>query len=132
MATVTAPTIWARALHRAEAHNILVTFAGSETRGFDETLFYKVASASRPGTIHGVKIETSADGVRTMCSCEAGQRGSVCLHQAKALRDAGLLPDLMLIESEEEAREELRIDVVDPMAEAKRRAMALLMGKPVA
>ena len=131
--TVGAPTIWARALHRAECHNIVAVLASTEQRGFDETLFYKIASASRPGTVHGVKIECTAEGVRSSCTCEAGQRGSVCLHQARAMRDAGLLPDLMLIESIEEAKEELRIEVVDPMAEARKRAMALLMGqKPVA
>lgn len=96
------PTKWARALHRAEAHNLIVTQVETVANGPDELLFYKARSVSRPGSvIHGIAIECTARGVDVKCSCEGAQKGYPCMHAATALRSAGLLPDIQLIETDD-------------------------------
>lgn len=101
MVTTGNPAAWARALHRAEAHNLIVVETNATRAGLAETLYFKARSVSRPeSTTHGIAITCDERGVSVRCSCEAGQRGSVCMHSAQALRAAGLLPDLMLIEAE--------------------------------
>ncbi len=92
-------TKWARALHRATAHNLIVAQVETITNGHDEYLYFRAKSTSRPeSTIHGIRVACTSAGVDVSCSCEGGMKNLACMHAAQTLRAAGLLPDLELVE----------------------------------
>ncbi len=98
------PGQWARALHRAEAYNLIVVPIETRQDGHNVTHFYKARSVSRPDSvIHGIRIECTAAGVDVKCSCEGSQKSCPCMHAAQCLRAAGRLSDLLLIEAGETA-----------------------------
>ena len=102
MQTGSQPGKWARALHRAEANNVLVLCVESMTEGYDTLEWWKAKSVSRPDRSHGIRVEYTAEGVDVICSCEGGQKQLPCMHAAQVLRAAGMLPNMMLVESEPE------------------------------
>lgn len=102
LTTNASPTKWARALHRATAHHLIIVPMDTITDGPNETLYFKARSVSRPDTtVHGIRIDATSAGISVQCSCEGGQQRLACMHAAQALRYAGLLPDIELIETPE-------------------------------
>jgi len=99
LTTTQTATKWARALHRATAHNLIVAQVETITNGHDEYLYFRAKSTSRPeSTIHGIRVACTSAGVDVSCSCEGGTKNLACMHAAQTLRAAGLLPDLELVE----------------------------------
>jgi len=87
-------------LHRASAANVLIVQTDAITEGFDERLYFTARSVSRPDSLaHRIRIHATAEGVDVICTCEGGQKRLSCQHAAQALRYAGLLPDMELIET---------------------------------
>jgi hypothetical protein len=102
MQTPGRPSQWARALHRAEANRVIVVPIEQSADAGAERHYFKARSVSRPDSVtHGIVITCDGAGVQVRCSCEGGQKGLPCMHAAQALRAAGLLPDLMLIEADD-------------------------------
>jgi len=75
----------ARAKRRAEARRIVATETEATADGPNETKWYRVNSFTNPGVVHGVRLTFSAAGIDFLCSCPAGERGTICQHTAAAL-----------------------------------------------
>jgi len=75
----------ARAKLRAEARRIVATETEATADGPNETKWYRVNSFTSPGVVHGVRLTFSAAGIDFLCSCPAGERGTICQHTAAAL-----------------------------------------------
>ena len=99
LTTTQTATKWARALHRASAANVLIMQTERIVEGYDERLYFIARSVSRPDAItHRIRVHATAEGVDVICTCEGGQKQLACQHAAQALRYAGLLPDMELVE----------------------------------
>lgn len=82
-----------RATVRAHARDIAAQLLKVQQAGHDATEYFEVGSFSRPGVTHRVAISYTADGIETVCDCEAGQNHRVCMHVAAALEASTTLAE---------------------------------------
>jgi len=84
---------WSRALIRAKARDLDVTFRESFYERDRYVELWAVSSHSNQGRFYSVRIVNGVSNVIAYCDCHAGEKGLACQHVALVLSVSGWLSD---------------------------------------